>query len=333
MTFRGSAHAAAALAATAGMLLIPLAVSAQTIPSGTFTLSVSPQYPQPYSTVVISPKNLVVDLTGGSMTATVNDRQVYQGDIASFSITLGGPGSTSVVEVSASTGGEIYTQTLTLRPGDVSLVVEPQASVPPLYPGRPAVPLSGNVRLIAMPDFRDGKGAVINPATLSYTWTAYGAMLASQSGVGKRTLSVPVPLQYRSGEVTVLVQTVDGAQVGNATIALAPQEPTVRLYEQDSLLGIRFDHALSGTFSLPDAEASLYAAPFSFSLTGGGVVLDWFLNGMHAQNGNVITLRPTGSGEGNARVSVTASKDTGSQQANATLNVSFGTRSTNIFGL
>ena len=103
--------------------------------------------------------------------------------------------------------------------------------------------------------------------------------------------------------------------------------------ENDSLLGIRYDRALSNHYAIAGAESTLYAAPFSFPTTNGVPLLQWFLNGATAQTGNSITLRPTGSGEGDASLSLVASAGAYTT-ATANLSLSFGSKpGSNFFGL
>ena len=110
---------------------------------------------------------------------------------------------------------------------------------------------------------------------------------------------VDSPLEYRSSSVSVVVQSQDGTLVGGDTLFAGhwPSDPSVRIYENDPLLGILFDHALSDTYAITGAEDNLYAAPFALPTSSGAPLLQWFLNGDAAQTGDSITLRPTGSGK------------------------------------
>ncbi|MDE1944728.1 MAG: hypothetical protein KGI03_00420 [Patescibacteria group bacterium] len=209
---------------------------------------------------------------------------------------------------------------------DVTLVVEPLSSAPPLYPGKPVVPLGGSARVVALADFTGASGKAIDPASLSYAWNVDGVEQLASEGVGKRVLIADAPLEYRTSTVTVSVTSADGALSANASVDLAAAEPIVRIYDRDPLMGVRFDAALPDTFSLAGSEATLYAAPYSFPTALGAPALSWFVGGALSQTGNLITLRPTGQGAGTATVSVTAASK-GSIDAPAasdSLTVSFG---------
>jgi len=222
------------------------------------------------------------------------------------------------------------------QPQDVTLVAEPLSSAPPLYPGKPLVPLGGSVRVVAVGDLRTASGIQLDPNTLSYTWVVDGAEEIGASGVGKRVLIVGSPLQYRSGSVEVTVTSPDGSKSGVASLNLASADPVMRIYERDPLMGIRFDRALGDIYTLKGSEVSLYGAPFSFPTALRAPLLSWYVSGALAQTGNLITLRPTGQGRGTASVSLVGAS-TGSidaPAASASLTATFGsTGGPNLFGL
>ena len=325
------------LATLSFALLLPFAVSAQSFSglgnTDSFSVSVTPQYPAPDSLVTLSFLSSSLTLTSATMTIIANGKQIYKGSVQPVAVILGKTGSTTLVKVTILSAGTAHSQSLVLQPQDVSLIAEPLSSAPALYPGKPLVPIEGSTRVVAVANIVDARGRILDPGTLVYTWTVEGAGIANSSGIGKSSLTVASPLQYRERAVSVVVQSQDGSLTGRASLTLSPSNPTVRIYENDPLLGIRFDHALSGSYSIAGAESSLYAAPFSLPLLNGNPFIQWFLNGAVAQTGTVITLRPAGNGLGNASLSLTASRDA-SSLATANLSLSFGaTSSTNLFGL
>lgn len=298
-----------------------------------FSVSVDPTYPAPYGQATLSFLSDSLDLTNATLTVSVGGKQIYSGSVRPVSLTLGKGGSVTRATVRITSNGGSYSGSVVIQPQDVSLIAESISSAPPLYPGKPLPPVEGDVRVVAVANLVNAQGVALDPAKLSYTWTVDATEILNASGIGKEALMVASPLQYRSRDVSVLVKSQDGSVVGGDTLSLSPVEPTVRVYENDPLLGIRFDRALSGTFSISGAESTLYAAPFSFATGGGGPVITWFLNGEAAQRGSGITLRPTGSGQGSASLTVTAlgASDITAQQD---FSILFGTNSgSNFFGL
>lgn len=319
-------------------LILPGAASAQafgdfTAAASSFTVSASPQYPVPNSQVILSFLSSSIDLTNATVAVSVAGKNIYQGSVQPVAISIGKAGSVTSIKVTVSSGSASYNQTLSIQPQDVSLIAEPVSSSPILYPGKPSVPLEGSVRVVAVANLRSSSGKTVSPNTLSYSWTVDGTQIANSSGIGKTAILVASPLQYRARDVSVTVMSQDGILVGGASLSLSATDSFVRIYENDPLLGIRYDRALSDTYAITDAEATLFAAPFSFPTTSGAPLLRWFLNGSAAQIGNSITLRPSGSGRGNASLSLTASSGSYAL-ASMNLSLSFGaTPSFNLFGL
>lgn len=319
------------------VLILPGAALAQFLGAASsgapFTLSVTPQYPAPYSQAVFGVLSDSIDLANATMTVLVGGKKTYQGSVQSTSVTLGKAGVVVRVDVTISSNGANYKQAFSIRPQDVSLIAEPISSAPVLYPGKPLVPLEGSVRVVAVANLKNASGKSLDPSALSYAWAVDGMQIADSSGIGKQAVIVASPLQYRSRDVSVAVTSQDGSLVGGASLSFSSEEPSVRIYENDPLLGIRFERALSNTYTITGAESTLYAAPFSLSLIQGVPLIQWFLDGAAAQTGSSITLRPAGSGQGSALLSLVASAGDYTK-ATVSLPLSFGAKpSSNFFGL
>lgn len=317
---------------------MPLFAHAQFITptiTNSFSLSLSPQYPPPHSTTILSLTSSNIDLPSSIMTVSVNGSSVYSGNVKSVPISIGAPGQATTIKVDLSVGSKSYTQTLVIRPADVAFIQEPVSSAPPLYAGKPLLPSSGTVRIVAVADFKDASGKQINPASLSYTWTENDTTLQSSSGIGKNAIIVKAPLQYRNNKVSVVVRSMEGGLVGGANTAIVTSSPTVRLYVNDPLMGIRYDRALPPSYSIPGSEISLVGVPYSFAINRGLPTMSWFLNGTRAQTGSTITLRPEGQGQGKASLSFTAtSANSNLETVTAPLSLTFGTaQASGLFGL
>ncbi len=301
--------------------------------SDPFTASVNPQYPTPGSQASISLLSSSLDLNNATLTVTQNGKQTYKGSVTPIFVPVGKGGSVTNVTLTISSAGSVYKKTVVIQPQDVSIIAEPVASMPPLYLGKPLIPLEGNTRVVAIANLKDAGGRTLDPATLSYAWTVDNTQIANSSGIGKSSILVASPLQYRARAVSVSVQDQNGYLVGGGSLNLEPTDPVMRVYEQDPLLGILFDHALSASYAVGSKESSLYAAPYSFPILGKMPTIQWTLNGAAAQVGNSITLRPVGAGQGSAALSVSASAGDTTEDA-ADLSITFGAKpASNLFGL
>lgn len=321
-------------------LVLPLVSSAQSFDIAgmggggePFTVSVRPQYPAPYGKATLSLLSGSIDLANATMAISVDGKKIHDGAVRPAAIPLGRAGSVTRASITVSSGGAVYSQTVSIQPQDVVLVIEPASSVPPLYQGKPPVPLEGKVRVVAMANLANASGTSLDPSALAYTWTVGDVRMANSSGIGKSAIVVASPLQYRASDVSVAVTSRDGSLVGGAELSFTAAEPFVRIYENDSLIGIRYGRALSGTYGIKGTESTLYAAPFGLPTTGGAPLLKWFLDGAEAQTGNSITLRPSGKGEGRASLSFVASAGAFARTS-ANLSLSFGgAAGSTFFGL
>lgn len=303
---------------------------AQFTGTDTLTVSVSPEYPKPNETILVTPRSTLIDLSASSITVSVNGKVVNKttGTESSY-VTVGGAGESTVITVTAETLGQTYSKKLTIRPADVSLIVEPISTAHPFYEGALLPASEGRIRLIAISDFRNSAGTLISPSSLVYTWKQGDQVLESSSGVGKSILTATAPLRYRDVAITVTVTTTDNSIVARASTLVSPIDPIVRIYRSDPLLGPIFSHALPKSIALTDTEETFRVVPYYFATAPS---LSWEVNGTASETGEEITVRATGSGAGTAFLGVTAKAKNG--LAKTSMSVQFGIAKTlGLFGL
>jgi len=295
------------------------------------TISIDPDYPRPYQIVTVTPQSSLIDLAASTVTISANGTVVQKGTGGeSASVAVGGPGTVTTITVTAVNNGQTYTKSLSIRPADVALVVEPTSTTHPFYEGGALIGSEGKLRIVAIPDLRTSSGAQISPANLVYTWKNGDQVLEGSSGIGKSILTATAPIRYRDTTITVTVSSQDSSVVGQASVLISPQDPLLRIYENDPLLGPRYDTALSNSITLTDSEATYRAVPYFFTSAPS---LTWQVNGTPSQTGQDITVRPSGNGKGTAQLGVSASSGSLGQSANSALSVTFGQSSSGIFGL
>lgn len=298
--------------------------------SDPLTLTIDPAYPRPYQIITVTPESSLIDLSASSVTFTVNGTVVQEGTGGeSASVAVGGPGTVTTVKITAVQDGQTYTQTATIRPADVALIVEPTSTTHPFYEGASLIGSEGRLRIIAVPDLRTSSGAQISPSNLVYTWKNGNQVLQSSSGIGKSVLTATAPVRYRDTVITVTVSSQDSSVVGQAQVAISPRDPLIRIYENDPLLGPRFETALPDSITLTESEATYRAVPYYFTSLPS---LTWNVNGTPSQTGEDITVRPSGNGKGTAVLGASASTGALGQSAQAQLSVTFGKAASGIFG-
>jgi hypothetical protein len=274
------------LAAGFGLFHASQAQFASTDP---ITLTLTPDYPRPYQQVIVVPESSIIDLTASTVVVTVNGKEVSRGSGAEAAyVTVGGPGTATTVKVTATTNGQTYSKSLTIRPAEVSLVLEPTSTTHPFYEGGSLVASEGGVRLVAIPDIRTSAGAVVPAANLVYTWKNGDQILEGSSGIGKSVLSAVAPPKWRDAGITVTVTTQDRSIVAQAASPVTPSDPYIRVYRNDPLLGPLYGTALPDSIALTGDEETYRAVPYYFSTKPS---FTWSVNGTPSDSDEDVTVR------------------------------------------
>lgn len=267
--------------------------------------TITPAYPRPYQTITITPGSTLVDLGASTVTIAVNGVVLQKGTGTQSAATqVGGPGETTTITVTvAGPSGKPYVTTLSVRPADVSLVIEPTSVTHPFYAGLPLVAPQSRVRLVAIPDLRTSKGVALDPSKLVYTWKMGDQVLQAASGIGRSTLVATAPMRYRDADITLTVTSPDSALVAQAVTTVSPVDPILRIYAEDPLKGPDFDNALTGAYALPSTESTFRAVGYFF---GSNPTFEWSVNNVAQGAQRTVTVRSTGSGTGSASLDVSA---------------------------
>ncbi len=291
------------------------------------SFTIQPASPRPYDTIIITPKSNLLNLAASTITVSVNGTVLYEGSGgAPIQTTLGASGSSTVIRMTAVSGGETYEKEMTITPTDVALVVEPMSVTPLWYEGAALVAPEGRLRVIAIPDIRTAPNTRIPAEQLSYTWQIGDKTLSAESGIGRSVLTATAAPRYRDAQVSVLVSTVDGAHSARASVTIAAASPEVLVYENDPLLGVNFAHALSGTRTLLGDEETYRVEGFHFA---SRPTFSWNLNGDSAGATNALTVRAVSGG---GRASIEAVGAYANEQAEAAFTLLFGTERRSLFG-
>ena len=288
------------------ILLAPQGVTAQiSTDIEPIDIHLTPRYPKPYETVTVTPGSTIVDLSASTVTISADGKILQKGTgTQGAAIQVGAAGETTTVTVTVSwPDGRQYSKQLTIRPGGVSLVVEPVSTTHPFYKGLSLVAPESRVRLIAIPDLRTSAKNQIDPATLIYTWRFGDRVLESSSGIGRSVLVATAPLRYRDADIVLTVTSPDQNQVAEASVTISPVAPLVRMYAFDPLRGPDYDNAIDTSFMLIATEASFRAVPYFFA---ANPTLEWSVGGTAQGAQKDITVRSTGSGQGSATLEIRA---------------------------
>ncbi|HEY0948400.1 MAG TPA: hypothetical protein VGE53_02870 [Candidatus Paceibacterota bacterium] len=315
-------------------LLLGGVAHAQALPGAEpLTVLLSPEHPRPYQSFQVSPRSSLIDLSASTVRVSVDGTQVYEGSgTQAATVRAGALGTRTNVTVSVTdAAGKVYTKQISVRPAEVSLVLEPASTAHPFYKGGGLVASEGTVRLIALADLRTSAGVRIPPQNLVYTWRLGDRVLTDASGIGKSALTATAPVRYRNADISVTVSSADSSLVAEARTLVSAVDPVARVYQNDPLLGPNFDMALASRFSMPDTEATFRAVGYFFAVPP---VFSWNVNSSSGGSDKDVTVRATGNGTGTARLSLTATESESRRSASSAFTVDFGSaRGFGFFGL
>ncbi len=300
-----------------GLLLAALPVYAQQVNlTGTsaLTVSVNPAYPGPNSTAQLTAESPLLDLQSSDIEWTVNGSPAGSGQ--SITIKTGGLGTQTVVNVSVSgASGQDSTQ-ITIAPASVDLLWEGTSYVPPFYKGRALPGSNSSVRVLAMPRFVNGTGAVVPSSNIDFTWKLNGAVDRAQSGLGESSAVFPAATLFDSDTIDVVAQTPDGSLSGENSVTIRTGQPELLLYEDSPLFGVMYHQALPSSSAASESEVSFAAVPYfadAVSANDPSLAYQWVVNGSpvatDAQDPSEITIGAQSGGTANVGLSISNSSD------------------------
>jgi len=305
---------------------------------------VSPETPGPGERVTIEAQGVGGFLGDARIVWQENGKTTLSGvGERSFTFTVGGVGTQTRIAVTIDSTQGNFVKEFTFSPGTINLLWEADTSVPPLYRGKALYSGGSKIKVVALPRIIS-RGVHVSTNSLSFKWSVGGEPVVNQSGLGRSVFSY-YGNQLNQNETIEVEVFLAGSLVGRAVLVVPKTEPTLQLYVKDPLRGVLFDQALPSTMSLIGQEVTLLAQPYFFaneSITNNTLAYVWTLDGKAVSGPEtakgVLTLRPSGSGVGQSRLSVQLqNNDTYKflQAATARLQIIFGqqTNITSGFGI
>mgnify|MGYP000285952026 CR=1 FL=1 len=285
------------------LLVVPLPIFAALFPSfnGALEVSLSPSSPQAGEVVTARVEN--ISSSGSThFVWKINGTVVDQGiGITQTTFSVKGLGSATTVSVSATENGVPRGEkTLVIRPAEVDIVWEGNTATPSFYSGLPLPNPDSTITLLAVPHLIQN-GARVSADDITYTWFVNNSQKPADFGYGRKKITLTPPQFLNEFFVSVEAKTRGGDIVAKNTVVIAPQRPSVLVYEKAPLLGFLFEEAVTDSFSLTENEVTFVAFPLYINRTSSPTY-QWSINGesVSAVEGNPreITFRREGVGSG-----------------------------------
>jgi hypothetical protein len=304
-------------------------------------IEIFPEFPRPNEEVSITAKSFLFDLNKANVAWFVNDRLVKQGvGQKTHKLVLGSAGSVYKIDVVASTpSGSFVEATKTISSAEVDMIWEADSYTPIGYKGKPLAPYGGRIRVIAVPNIYNFNGQKISPQNLVYKWSKDNKVLEDSSGYGKNVLTIGKTFYPSNPYIRLEVSNIDNTIFLQETLTIRQYAPEIILYENNPLLGVLYNRAISKEASITGEEVSLLAEPLFFSrdsFDSKNISFSWKMNDsdLTEQIDRFIVLRVPEESGGSANISVLAKNEVNKlEQASFSSSLLFGGNLENPFSL
>ena len=271
---------------------------------------ISPQNPGPYEVVTIQAQGYTYDLNRTTITWYINGEQVLQGiGRTRIQFETGAIGEPVTVRMDAVTqAGTRFSETVTLTPAHLDIAWESNTYTPPFYKGKALHSASTFLTFIALPTFIRKNGTIIPPEELVYKWKLGARTLVDQSGYGRQSIQLKNEKFIQPMTITVEVSDADNLFFAKKKLRAPVTQPEIVFYENHPLLGILYNHALSGNIDLVNQEITVLAEPYFFEgFDRSDIAFErtWRIDQNIVTAGESITLRPVGTAAGTSFVDLT----------------------------
>ncbi len=258
------------------VLALPLYSFAQTtsdlIGSGP-SLTISPRFPEPNQTMVVSLDDYASNLAGNTVRWFVDGQELIdQINQRQVTITAGPEGEDQLIRALIIPEQGIPLEVdYTVRPYYLDLIIEPQTRVPAHYTGRALPSIGSQVNVTAL------VSADTPASELAYTWQVNEIVLFRGAVRGQNRVTFTMP----QGSAIVTVSVSDGErELASRSIELVNNEPLLHFYATNPLYGVS-QLAIQERFILLGNSATIRAEPYYLDLTtyNNPDLLEWKTQG------------------------------------------------------
>lgn len=263
-------------------IVSPLKIFAAT--DGSIMVDIVPPNPEPHSETVISLSSYSYNLDAVRISWSVDGKNITAGvGQKTFSVTAPAAGSTANIVATISLPDGTVETKVALQPSVTVLLWETNDSfVPPFYRGKALPSLDSEIKVVAMPEIRAGKGAgLTDPRNLTYVWKKDYTNNPEASGYGRNFFNFVSDYLEDSSTISVIASTVDQNFSGEASVNIRTSQPRILFYKNDPAFGTLWQKAV-GDHRMEGSEL-LEAAPYFISpkeLYHPSLVWNWFINGL-----------------------------------------------------
>jgi hypothetical protein len=252
-------------------LIAVLVISAVILPfkakaaESDISVNISPENPAPGENTSITLGSYLYDLNSVLISWSVDGKNSLSG-IGQKTFSVNAPsagGETTIIATVATEDGNLK-KTITIRPTALVLLWQADDSyVPPFYEGKALPTPESEIKVVAMPEIKNGSSEV-NPQNLLYTWQQDYNNQPDASGYGKNYFIYTGDYLDSTNNISVTASTLDQKYSADANLNITTIQPKILFYNQDPNLGTLFENTLSDGNKITGAEV-IQAAPYFIS--------------------------------------------------------------------
>lgn len=249
--------------------------------SNSILVNMTPSNPDPYENVNITLKSYVYDLDTVLISWSVDGKTTASGTgKKSFSVTAPAAGKEVGVVATLSLPDGITETKIMIRPSVLVLLWQANDSyVPPFYKGKALPTPDSEIKVVAMPEVRNGS-SLVSPQNMTYRWKKDYTNNVDGSGYGKNSFIYVNDYLEDSNNISVVATTVDQNFSTDASIDIGSVQPKILFYKNDTTLGTEWQNALTDTHTIQGPEI-VEAVPYFISpkeILNPTLVWNWFIN-------------------------------------------------------
>ena len=249
--------------------------------SDSILVNIAPPNPAPNENTTITLSSYANNLDSVPISWSVNGKTVASGTgKKSFSVTApAAGGETDVVATISLPDGAINTP-ITIKPSVMELLWQANDSyVPPFYRGKALPTAESEIKVVAMPEVRNGSSNV-PPQNMTYAWQKDYTNNVDGSGYGKNFFTYISDYLDNSNNVSVTASTTDQKYSSDASLDIGMTQPKILFYKNDNNLGTIWEQTLADGHKIQGSEI-VQVAPYFISpkeLLNPTLVWGWFIN-------------------------------------------------------
>jgi hypothetical protein len=260
-------------------IILPIETSA--VSSSSILVSVVPENPAPGESVSISLNSYASNLDSVLISWSVDGKNVLSGiGKKSFSLDAPKAGAETSVIASISLPDGTIDKRVTIRPSVMVLLTQANDShVPPFYRGKALITPGSEVKVVAMPEIKNGS-QIVNSKNMVYAWKKNYTNNVDGSGYGKNYFLYIDDYLEDMSTISVTASTTDQKYSSASSIDVRTAEPKILFYKNDPTLGTLWEHALTDGYKIVGSDV-IEAVPYYISpkeIRIPSLTFNWFIN-------------------------------------------------------